>query len=406
MTGGPSQVDTFDYKPELQRRNGEAIEGTPGIQTQILKGKVLGSPFTWAQHGQSGLWISSAFPQLARHADELCVLKSMYCNSAVHEQAAIQMHTGIFQQVRPSLGSWILYGLGTESRDLPGFITMNPPGIARSKDHGSAFLPAVFQGTRLAVTQRASEAPIRYINNAEISRSAQRTQLDLLGQMNRELEARLVDEQRIEAMIESFELGHRMQARVPELIDLTRESASTLALYGLNQNGPWTSFSRQCLMARRFAEAGVRFIQISIGDWDHHQGIANGVTNLARMVDHGIAGLLSDLKLRGMLDDTLVIWGGEFGRTPITNPVGTGRDHNGAGFSYWLAGGGVKGGMSYGSTDELGWTAAENRVHVHDLHATILHLLGLDHERLTYRYGGRDFRLTDVHGHVVREILA
>jgi len=407
MRGGPSQVDTFDYKPELQKRDGQEIKAPKGIPTQRTEGVIFGSPFTWAQHGKSETWVSSAFPHVARHADKLCVLKSMHCDSAVHEQAAIQMHTGTFQQVRPSLGSWVLYGLGTESKDLPGFITINPPNIARGKDYGSAFLPAVYQGTLLSGGGK-NEGPIRFIGNPEIPRDVQRAQLDLLGEMNRDLGGRLEHEQRIEGLIESHELAFRMQAAVPGLVDLSKESVKTLALYGLDPANVarYDSFGRQCLLARRFLEAGVRFVQISLGDWDHHNDLKKGLTGLASAADQPIAGLLADLENRGMLDDTLVIWGGEFGRSPIHYPTNTGRDHNGAGFTYWLAGGGVKGGMSYGATDELGWVASENRVHVHDLHATVLHLLGLDHERLTYRYGGRDFRLTDVSGRVVKEILA
>jgi hypothetical protein len=390
MQGGPSHVDTFDYKPRLQQDNGK----------QGDRGKLLASPFAFARHGKSGLWISELFPSVAKHADELCVLNAMHTDNPAHPQATIQLHTGSATFVRPSMGAWMLYGLGTSNQNLPGFITINPPvGLGGAQNYGSAFLPATFQGTRIDGGGAMAD-----ISNASVPRPLQRRQLDLMQAMNHDLEARSGAPDQIEGVIQSMELGFRMQTAVPELMDLTKESPATLELYGLNNNGG-SPFARQCLMARRFAQAGVRFIEVCHQGWDQHNNLRNKMAQNAKATDQGIGALLTDLKNHGLLQDTLVLWGGEFGRTP-TSQGNDGRNHNNRGYTMWMAGGGAKGGTAFGKTDEHGGQAVEGKVHVHDLHATILALMGLDHEKLTYQYAGRDFRLTDVHGNVVRQVMA
>ncbi|MBI2808744.1 MAG: DUF1501 domain-containing protein [Planctomycetes bacterium] len=402
MRGGPTHVDTFDYKPGLARREGQTVSGVPGGNGRRLKP----SPWEFPQCGQSGLPISSLFPHLARHADDLCLLNSMQTSVPNHPQAFLMLHTGEFRFTRPSMGSWILYGLGTENQSLPGFITISPPPtLGGAQNYGNAFLPAAFQATRIG-QQGTAVAQARVGNlTSPLGASLQRRQLDLLQSMNNELLQQQQINQEIEGVINSYELGFRMQTALPELMDLSRESQRTLDMYGVD-NGPTSDFGRQCLMARRFASAGVRFIEVCHNaNWDTHNGLSTRVPQMCRQIDQPMAALLTDLKQHGMLEDTLVLWGGEFGRTPHVRN-NDGRDHNATGFSMWAAGGGVKGGIRYGATDETGITAVENPMHHHDLHATVLHLLGLDHQRLTFRYGGRDYSLTDIHGNIARGILA
>jgi hypothetical protein len=409
MHGGPSQVDTFDYKPLLQRDHGKDLPFAPAKGTTASR-KLMASPWKFKRHGQSGAWVSELFPCVARHVDELCLLKGMHTDGQSHGQAVLKLHTGAQNLTRPSLGSWLVYGLGTENRSLPGFVTICPPrGHGGALNYGNAFLPAIYQGTAIgSAGVPATSAQIRHITNDRLSSSEQRERLDLLQAMNRAHLERGHDD-RLEGVIESFELAFRMQSAVPKLTDLSNESMATKALYGIDEK-PTDDFGRQCLMARRFAEAGVRFIQVSHSfKWDQHDGLRVGHEANAREVDRPIAGLLADLKARGLLKETLVLWGGEFGRTPVTDALRTstetGRDHNPQGFTMWLAGGSVKPGLTYGATDEFGYHAITDKVHMHDLHATMLHLMGLDHEKLTFRHAGRDFRLTDVYGRVVKEIL-
>ncbi len=398
MGGAPSHVDTFDYKPQLTKDSGKKGKYGPNL---------LGSPWEFRQHGQSGLWISSLLPRISEHANELCLLRGMHCDQPNHSQASLQTHTGSFQFVRPSMGAWTLYGLGTENTDLPGFIVL---GNSRGGiNFGSAFLPAVYQGTKVGAAggrgrRGGGGSSFPNIKNPLLDADAQRTQLDFLQKLNRNQLARDSHQPQIEGVIQSFELAFRMQRTMPELLDLSQETEETKALYGIG-DVPTNDFGTQCLMARRMVESGVRFIELSSGNWDHHRNLREGMETKCNEIDQPIAGLLTDLKRRDLLKDTLIIWAGEFGRTPHAQG-GDGRDHNNKGYTTWMAGGGVKGGFSYGATDEHGYEAIEGRLHIHDWHATILHLLGLDHERLTYRYAGRNFRLTDVHGTVAKEILA
>jgi len=413
MHGGPSHIDTFDYKPALARDEGKTLPAG-FIKTPFdSSAKLLPSPFAFNKQGQSGLEISEIFPEIGKCADDLCLIRGMHTNGQDHNQAVLKLHTGSENQVRPSVGSWILYGLGTENQNLPGFVTISPSLMTGgAQNYGSAFLPGVYQGTpigRQGPNGVLTEAQIRHIKG-EFPLDIQRQQLDFVQSLNREHLARAGADDQLESVIESYELAFRMQTEAPELTDLSRESAETLTMYGVDQT-PTDNFARQCLLARRFAEKGVRFIQVNHAfKWDSHQNIKDEHSRNAREVDQPIAALLRDLKARGLLKDTLVIWGGEFGRTPTGQRVGNGstfgRDHNPHGFTIWLAGGGAKGGLSYGETDEYGFQAVKDKVHMHDLHATVLHLLGLNHEKLTFRYAGRDFRLTDVHGNVVKAILA
>jgi hypothetical protein len=410
MQGGPSHVDTFDYKPEL--KTGEGKSRRSG------NSRLLPSPWAFKQSGKSGLWISETLPEISEMADELCLIRSMHCDQPIHPRAMTQMHTGTAQFVRPSLGAWTLYGLGTGNDSLPGYIALNPPP-ASTQNFGSAFLPAIYQGTQVGKPQLRggqrfngngdSEEQLPDLSNSRLSSEQQRRQLKFIQSMNRkQLNAQKssdeTDTTGIEGVIESYELAFRMQDTLPEMMDLSKESRATLESYGIG-SGETDSFGRQCLLARRFAEAGVRFIELTHGNWDHHTQLRTQLPAKCREIDKPIAGLLRDLKARGMLKDTLVIWGGEFGRTPDAQN-GDGRDHNNKGYTTWMAGGGVKGGFSYGETDEVGYEAVVDKCHIHDWHATILHLLGLDHKRLTYRYAGRDFRLTDVHGNVVNSIVS
>ena len=393
MRGGPSHMETFDPKPKLSADNGKVAKNQ--------NSKLLGSRWKFSKHGQSGIEIVDLLPETSKHADKLCILRGMHTDNENHPQALEQMHTGSFQFVRPSLGSWTLYGLGTENQNLPGFISINPlTSLGGLRYYSSAFLPAANSATLLGDANRPIPNPvIGNVSNNRLAPTGQRQQLDLLQEMNRDLLGRDQDS-RIEGLIQSYELAFRMQGALPKVMDVASESKSTLARYNADE-----TFGRQCLLARRFAEAGVRFIEITHTDWDHHGFLTGGMTKNCAAIDKPIAALLEDLDNRGMLEDTLVIWGGEFGRTP-DDPTTDGRGHNNKGFSMWLAGGGVKKGLAYGATDEHGYEAVEGKVHTHDLHATILHLLGLDHEKLTYKHGGRDFRLTDVHGKVVKDILA
>lgn len=404
MQGGPSHVDTFDYKPELIAGNGKSGR---------FASRLLPPQWKFNQHGESGLWISELFPELAKQADQLCLIRSMHCDQPVHPRALTQMHTGNVQFVRPSLGAWTLYGLGTENESLPGFIAMNPPG-GGGQTIGNAFLPAIYQGTTIGgaggrgagafMARRGGGEEMPDLKNPRVNQRSQRRQLDLVQSLNRRQLKSDLPEQDIEGAIQSLELAFRMQGSLPELMELGKETKEVEALYGLD-NPETQSFGRQCLLARKFVEAGVRFVEVSHGNWDHHTRLSTLLPEKCNEIDKPIAGLLEDLRQRGLLEETLVIWGGEFGRTP-DGPNGDGRDHNNKGYTIWMAGGGVKGGFSYGETDPLGYEAVENRCHVHDWHATILHLLGLDHTRLTYRYAGRDFRLTDVYGNVAHDIIA
>jgi hypothetical protein len=414
MEGGPSHVDTFDYKPRLA-----AADGTPAPRRRGgFGGRLLGSPFRFARHGRSGLWISELFPELSRHADKLCLLNGMHTDLPNHAQAFLQMHCGVYQFPRPSLGAWVLYGLGTTNDNLPGFVTVSPPQMhGGPANYGASFLPAVYQGTRVGGGSFGSGEQVSNLRNSRRTPGAQRVQLDYVQELNRATAESLGQNPEIEGLISSYELAFRMQREFPNVLNLREETAATLRLYGIEEQrgagggrggfgpaagGPGT-FGRQCLLARRLLEAGVRFVEVTMGGWDHHRNLRESLTSSCRAIDKPIAGLLEDLQRRGLLADTLVLWGGEFGRSPSAQ--GDGRDHNHKGYTMWMAGGGVKGGLAHGRTDDHGFEAVEGKVHIHDWHATILHLLGLDHERLTYRYAGRDMRLTDVRGNVVRAIL-
>jgi hypothetical protein len=400
MQGGPSHLDTFDWKPELKARGGKTTSGSDG--NKVKGGTLLAPQFKFSPQGQSGLPISELFPQLSRHADDLCLLNGMHTSNAAHPQATIALHTGSVNFVRPSLGSWVTYGLGSENQELPGFVTINPVNQGGAQNYGSSFLPASYQGTRIDL----DSGGISDIRNRHLSHGRQRSQIDLIQEMNHDLLEKHPGNPELDGVIQSFELAYRMQTSVPTVLDLKSESASTLERYGMG-NGETNSFGTQCLMARRLAESGVRFIQVSKNGWDQHNNLKTSLSKNCGGIDQPIAALLQDLKDRDMLKDTLVLWGGEFGRSPQDQGnSGDGRRHNNQGYTMWMAGGGVKGGMRYGATDETGGTSVEGKIGTHDLHATILHLLGFDHTKLTYRYAGRDFRLTDVYGEVAKEILA
>jgi hypothetical protein len=408
MHGGPSQVDTFDYKPLLERDHGKPLPFAKPRVFSSATGNLLKSPWKFQQHGQSGAWVSELFPHVARHVDKMCIINSMHGSNSRHGGALLELHTGSDTFVRPSMGSWITYGLGTENQDLPGFITICPTLTHGGVNaYSSAFLPAVYQGTPLGNASIPSDrARIPFIDNAEgTARHLQRMELDLLHEMNVARQAETGPDTALEARINSFELAFRMQSAAPELQDLSGESDTVQKLYGLD-NPQTANFGRQCLMARRFIERGVRFVQCTHSyKWDQHGALRADHTKNALEVDQPIAALLSDLAGRGLLEDTLVLWGGEFGRTPVAQGD-DGRDHNPQGYTMWLAGGGAKPGLVYGKTDDYGYYSVENKVHLHDLHATLLHMLGFDHTQLTYRFAGRDFRLTDVHGEVVHDLLA
>ncbi len=407
MDGGPSQVDTFDPKPRLAKEHGQPI-GIPVPPTQFDNvGKVLQSPWEFRHYGQSGTPVSDLFPQIATCVDDLAIVRSMVAEHSEHTNANYFLHSGHGLQGRPSMGAWVTYGLGAASRNLPGFVVLNsgliPPGGLDCFNSG--FLPASYQGSLF----RHGEMPVADVRPAEGEAGRQERKLALMRQLDAGSKARFAGDDRLEAAIANYELAFRMQSAVPELVDLRGESAATKQLYGLED--PKTEvFGRQCLLARRMVERGVRFIELlppKVGGdrWDQHSNLKEGHENNSRAVDRPIAGLLKDLKARGLLDETLVVWAGEFGRTPMAQGT-NGRDHNPFGFTIWLAGGGVKGGTVYGATDEYGYYTVQDKVSLHDLHATMLHLLGVDHTRLTYRFSGRDVRLTDVYGEIVHRILA
>ena len=410
MSGGPSHVDTFDPKPRLDLDNGKPLPFEMPHLVRTKTGNLLRSPFKFAKHGEAGIEVSELFPNVAKCVDDLCVVRSMVADNINHNGACLQMNTGEQAFSRPSLGSWLLYGLGSENQDLPGYIVISPSQPAQGAPlWSSSFLPAAYQGTLVADLKN----PIANLSNPRFGLDRQRGQLDALNRINERHRARRSEDSQLSARISSFELAFRMQREAPEAIDVNLESKATRALYGLDE--PATEiFAKQCLMARRLSERGVRFVQVyhtqtskrsSCQLWDQHGGLKKELPANCAATDRPIAGLLKDLKARGLLDDTLVVWGGEFGRTPTAEGT-DGREHHPFGFTMWLAGGGIKGGMVHGATDEFGWHAVEDKVHVHDLHATILHLMGIDHTKLTYRHSGRDYRLTDVFGNVVTSILA
>ena len=400
MSGGPSHLDMFDYKPKLVADDGKSLS------TGRRRGaKLMGSPFKFSPRGESGMYFSELVPNIGSHADQITMLKGMHTDIPAHAQAQVQMHTGSFQFVRPSMGAWTLYGLGSENENLPGFVTIGPDrGNGGAQKYGSAFLPAVTQGTPIAVRNNSGPVTIENLERTRLSRIGQREQIDLIQKLNQDALRRTGDPDGVDGVIQSYELAFRMQDTLPEVLDTGSADPATRKLYGLDEE-PTARFGRQCLMARRLAESGVRFIEVTASGWDHHRNLRESLVNSCTGIDKPIAGLLTDLSQRGMLEDTLVLYGGEFGRTPDAQN-GDGRDHNAKGFTMWMAGGGVKGGLEYGATDEYGAEAVDGRVHIHDWHATILHLMGLDHEQLTYNHAGRDFRLTDVHGNVVRDIIA
>jgi len=410
--GGPSHVDTFDPKPSILKYAGQPLPGeTP--TTERKTGSLYPSPFKFQKYGESGLEVSELFENVARHADDLCVVRSMYADVPNHEPSLLLMNCGEARQVRPSMGSWLTYGLGTDNQNLPAFIAMCPGGypIQESQNWQAGFLPGIFQGTYIDTKHETIDKLIEYIENNRLSRGDQRQQLDLLQTLNRRhQQARDADPQ-LEARIQSYELAFRMQSEAAEVFDVSREPQYVLDAYGPGVQ------ARQLLIARRLIEHGVRYVQVWHGEgqpWDNHDDIEVNHRRLAKQCDQAIAALLTDLKDRGLLEETLVIWGGEFGRTPTVelpkegSNAGkiNGRDHNHWGFTMWMAGGGVRGGYVHGATDEFGFKAVESRVHVHDLHATMLKLLGFDHEKFTYRWAGRDFRLTDIHGRIINEIIA
>lgn len=416
MQGGVSQVDSFDHKPALKTHDGKkmpfddarefARSGQRGIEQRLMK-----SPWEFKPYGQCGRYVSDLFPETARHVDDLCFIHSMHTDGVAHGPATLFLHCGSTNFVRPSVGSWIYYGLGTENAALPGFVSIAPSiGNGGPRNYGSAFLPARFQGTPIGTAGR-SDLEIDNLVRQDASIERQKAQLELIDRLNRrQIQRRGIDNSEFEAMQQSYQLAWRMQQVAPDILDLSSESATTLSEYGIDD--PTTQdYGRKCLLARRLCEAGVRFVQVNYGDnsanpaWDQHSNLPKHATH-AKAVDRPIAALLADLKRRGLLEDTIVWWGGEFGRTPYSQSNGTGRDHNPGGFTVWLAGGGFRPGVAYGQTDEFGFASIQNKVHMHDLHATLLHQLGLHHEQLTYRHAGRDFRLTDVYGRVIEEIIS
>ncbi len=404
MHGGPSQVDTFDYKPRLNAEDGKNLPFDPASNISATP-KLLKSPWKFARHGECGNWVSEILPHTAKHIDKLCVLRSLHSRGQSHGQAVSMMHTGTDNLVRPSVGAWISYGLGGINPDLPAFVSIAPAtGHGGPRNYGCAFLPASHQATTIGSSGRLGDARIQHLGNERLSPEEQTRQLQLLQAMNADHLKRAQRDEQIQGAIESFDLAFRMQSAAPDVLDLSRESEPVQKMYGIGTKET-DNFGRQCLLARRLVEAGVRYVEVSTGNvWDQHGNLKSGHEKNALATDLPVAGLLADLSARGMLEDTLVVWGGEFGRTPIAQGT-NGRDHNPQGFTMWMAGGGVRGGLAYGNTDEYGYYSVEDRVHVHDLHATMLHLLGLDHKRLTYRYAGRDFRLTDVYGDPVHDIL-
>lgn len=405
MPGGPSHVDLFDPKPRLSVEQGQALPFEKPKLERTKTGNLLPSPWKFSKHGASGIEVSELLPRVASCIDDICVIRSMVADNINHSGAALQMCTGEQAFSRPSIGSWLTYGLGTENQNLPGFVVVSPAAVFQGAQlWASSFLPSAYQGTLV----RDLKNPIANLGAPAGNLDRQRTKLDALRQLNDIHQRDRATDSQLDARIASFELAFRMQREAPEAFDISRESESTHKLYGTDQ--PATElFGRQCLLARRLVERGVRFVQLfdapQNNAWDQHSGLKENLPKRCQAVDQPIAALLTDLKFRGLLDDTLVLWGGEFGRTPTAEGT-NGREHHPFGFTMWLAGGGIRGGLVHGATDEYGWHAVQDKVHVHDLHATILHLMGFDHERLTYRHGGRDYRLTDVYGDVVRSILA
>jgi hypothetical protein len=400
MDGGPSQIDLLDPKPRVSADHGKPLPFAKPKLARTTTENLMASPFPFRKHGGSGVEVSDLLPNFAACVDDVCVIRSLVADNINHANACLQMNTGEQIFSRPSLGSWLLYGLGSENQNLPGFVVICPNGQDAAL-WGSSFLPAAYQGTRVADLAR----PIANLGNPRLPGDRQRRQLDFVRELNAAHRRERPEDSRLEARIASFELAFRMQVQAPDAFNLEAEPQQVRKLYGIGEQ-PTDAFAKQCLLARRLVERGVRFVQLySPVNWDHHTGIKTLLPANCAATDRPIAGLLKDLKARGLLADTLVVWGGEFGRTPVAQK-GDGRDHHPFGFTMWLAGGGIKGGLAYGATDDFGWNAVKDKVHVHDLHATMLHLLGLDHTRLTYRYGGRDYRLTDVHGNVVQGILA
>ena len=413
MAGGPSHVDSFDHKPELYKNDGKNIDFV-GVRTNTFgknsQRRLMKPLWEFSQHGQCGQHVSTLFPHIAQHVDELCFLHSMHTEGVAHGPSTLFLHTGATNLVRPSLGSWISYGLGTENANLPAFVSIAPSASKGGpRNYGNAFLPALHQGTAIGRAGSVEKAQIRNIENTLLGETERKQRFDLLQKLNAEQAAQAAGDDRLEATIQSYELAWRMQTEAPEVSDLSQESAYTKSLYGIGDKHT-DFYGRQCLLARRMVERGVRFVSVNYSDesnnprWDQHGNMPKHKDH-ALATDKPVAGLLADLKQRGLLEDTLVWWGGEFGRTPFAQGK-DGRDHNPRGFTVFLAGGGVKPGIAYGATDEIGGTAVEDRVHMRDLHATLLHLLGVDHEQLTYRYAGRDFRLTDVEGRVIHDIIA
>ena len=412
MHGGVSQVDSFDPKPMLKKYDGKELpfKGVDNLDVSLKdkagNGRVLDTIWKFKQHGQSGQWISDLWPHLTQHADDLCFIKSTHTRGTSHGQAVSMIHTGTDNLLRPSVGSWVSYGLGSENSNLPAFVSVTPPaGHGGARNYGSAFLPAHHQATTLGHSaSKTANATIKYLQNPKVSQQDQVLQLEMLNRINQK-HFQQTQDSNIDSVIKSYEMAFKMQGIAPGVIDISNESKATRELYGLDRKET-SEFGHRCLLARRFCEAGVRYIQASTSYiWDQHGGLVKGHTKNALATDQPISALLTDLKQRGLMDDTLVVWGTEFGRTPVAQGK-DGRDHNPAGFTVWLSGAGVKPGYSHGATDDFGYFAQENKVHMHDLHATILHILGMDHKKLTYRYAGRDFRLTDVYGEVVKEILA
>ncbi|HUG81915.1 MAG TPA: DUF1501 domain-containing protein [Bryobacterales bacterium] len=416
MHGGPSHLDIYDPKPRLDRDHGKPLPfERPLTFAEEQVGGLMKSPFAFKQHGQSGIPLSELFPHLANHVDEMCIVRSMVGDSVAHGGALMQLHTGTNTFTRPSWGSWVVYGLGTENQNLPGFITIKPTLFhGGAKNYSAGFLPAAYEGTPIGYAALGPDdlkEPIQYLERPGMSPDLQRFELDMLQKMNRRSAERAQLDPQLEGRIQAFELAARMQTEAPEAFDLTKESEAIKKLYGLD-NEETRDFGWQCLVARRLSERGVRFVQAShtyrVGNpvgWDAHTNLIPNHVGRAKQVDQPISALLTDLKSRGLLEDTLIVWSGEFGRTPIAQS-GDGRDHNPYGYTSWMAGAGVKHGFVYGATDELGYHAVEDRMHIHDLHATVLHILGLDHKKLTYFHGGRNFRLTDVAGNVAEKLLA
>lgn len=413
MQGGPSQMDLFDPKPFIQKMHGKPIDSPLSknvLQVGTEKFLALGTAIPVRPRGQCGMKISDLLPHLGSIADDVCLLRGMNADNPQHMPAELQLHTGVVNDARPSMGAWISYGLGSENRSLPSFITINPHSDVRY--YGSSWLPASHQGTKLIASPDDRTPPVENLRNISPTESAQRARLSLVRQMNHRLAVQYPDDGAMEGMIDSMELAFRMQTTTPELVDLSKESKETLDLYGVG-HGEADRNARACLLARKMSEAGVRFVQVTMGGWDHHGDIRGALPRLCAQTDQPAAALVKDLKQRGLLDDTLVLWCGEFGRTPWsqdlsgTSPIEThGREHQPESFCAWMAGGGIKGGLTWGATDDMGYRVIEGRIHIHDLHATMLHLMGLDHTRLTWRHIGRDYRLTDVHGSIVNEILA